>query len=100
MKRKIARLLLVLNVALKIQTLRLKLICKTKDYYLMKRLGGTVLECVRSPFWRSLVQAKCDSVIKNQFHNKYLELARRNLYILSQSGIAEREVVLTHRVED
>jgi len=55
---------------------------------------------MRSPFWRSLVASKCDSVIKNQFHNKYLELAKRNLYILSQSGIAEREVVLTHRVED
>lgn len=52
--------------------------------------------CVRSPFRRSAVPAKCDSVIKNQFHNKYLAPARRNLYILSRSGIAKREVVLTH----
>lgn len=61
-----------------------------------EREGETAGMCVRSPFRQSAVPAKCDSVIKNQFHNKYLAPSRRNLYILSRPGIAEREVVLTH----
>lgn len=89
MKRKIARLLLVLNP---VPSARLRHWQRESE----REGEGTGGMCVRSPFRRSAVPAKCDSVIKNQFHNKYLAPARRNLYILSRSGIAKREVVLTH----
>lgn len=91
MKRKIARLLLVLNP---VPSARLRHWLSRPQR--VSEGGGTGGMCVRSPFRRSAVPAKCDSVIKNQFHNKYLAPARRNLYILSRSGIAKREVVLTH----
>lgn len=91
MKRKIARLLLVLNP---VPSARLRHWLSRPQR--VSEGEGTGGMCVRSPFRRSAVPAKCDSVIKNQFHNKYLAPARRNLYILSRSGIAKREVVLTH----
>lgn len=94
MKRKIARLLLVLNP---VPSARLRhWLSRPKQREREREGEGTGGMCVRSPFRRSAVLAKCDSVIKNQFHNKYLAPARRNLYILSRSGIAKREVVLTH----
>lgn len=54
----------------------------------------------------AILFCKCDSVIKNQFHNKYLFFPQRsdrragsaNQNILSQPGIAEREVVLRMRI--
>lgn len=91
MKRKIARLLLVLNP---IPSASLRHCQRERDR--QRERGETAGMCVRSPFRQSAVPAKCDSVIKNQFHNKYLAPSRRNLYILSRPGIAEREVVLTH----